>query len=216
MATNPDAARKLGLRCLLAVLVLIASFALDGPLRKLQDVVLPVILERLLLSVSHLGDLLSLAAVVAFLFACGLVAGRSRLTRAAVVLASALAATGIVVLSLKWLVSRGPDGVFHGFGQGEGGVMFPSGHTAMVFAACAVIGAVWRKARWPVWAIAAGVAVSRATLIHFLSDVVAGAVIGMLVGQLVTDWVARKGFLTLDSGAPGTRSPAPEGPAPGG
>lgn len=140
----------------------------------------------------------TLAAVVAVLFVCGVVARRSRFTRAAIVLASALATTGLLVLSLKWFASRGHDGVFYGFGVGEGGIMFPSGHTAMAFAACAVIGAVWRKARWPAWAIAAGVAISRATLIHFLSDVVGGAIMGAAVGQGITGWAINAGFLALD------------------
>jgi len=216
MARNARTAWMLRPGHLVAASVLVASFALDDPVRKVHDVVLPITFERFLLSVSHLGDLTTFAALVAVLFACGLVARRSRFTRAAVVLGSALTATGLVALSLKWLTSRSEDGVFHGFWAGEQGIMFPSGHTAMAFAACAVIGTVWRKARWPVWAIAAGVAISRATLIHFLSDVVAGAVIGMLVGQLVTGWAAKAGFLKLDVDVRGKRFPAPERPAPHG
>lgn len=216
MATNSDTAMRLALRFLLAALVLLASFALDGPTRGGQGIVLTVIPGSFLLSVSHLGDLMTFAALVVILFAFGLATRRPRPTRAAVVLASALVGTGLVVLSLKWLTSRTPDGVFHGFGAAKEGIMFPSGHTAMAFAACTVIGAVWQKARWPAWIIAAGVAISRATLIHFFSDVVAGAVIGMLVGQLVTGWAAKAGFLKLDVDVRGKRFPAPERPAPHG
>jgi membrane-associated phospholipid phosphatase len=187
-------------RYLLAVFVLVASFALDGLAMRARTVVLIAVPKWFLLSVAEVGSPVALGAVVAILAACGLLARRSRLTRATVVLASALAATGLGVLSLKWLASRGPDGVFYGFGRAEEGIMFPSGHTAMAFAAWVVIGAVWRKARWPAWAIAAGVAISRATLIHLLSDVVAGALIGLLVGRLVTGWAAKKGFLELDPG----------------
>jgi len=196
--------------------VLVASFVLDGPAREAKGFVVKAIPKWLLRSLEHGGDLVTLAALVVILFVWGLVARRWRPTRAAVVLAAALVATGLVVLSLKWLASRGPDGVFYGFGTGEGGIMFPSGHTAMAFAACAVIGAVWREARWPVWAIAGAVAVSRATLVHFLSDVVAGAVIGTLVGQFVTDWAAKAGFLDLDSDCRAACSPVPGRPAPGG
>jgi membrane-associated phospholipid phosphatase len=196
----------------MAASALIASFALDRPARETRDLMVKAVPRWLLLSLAHGGDLVILAAVVATLFACGLLARRSRLTRAAFVLASALTATGLVVLSLKWLASRGADGVFYGFGSGEEGIMFPSGHTAMAFAACAVIGMVWRNFRWPAWAIAAGVAVSRATLDHFLSDVVAGALVGVLVGRLVTGWAAKKGFVTLDPGsnaAPATNPARP-------
>lgn len=216
MTSNSKAARKLVPRHLVAAAVLIASFALDGPAREAKGFVVKAFPKWLLRSLAHGGDLVTLAAVVAVLFVCGLLARRSRLTRAAVVLASALTATGLVVLSLKWLASRGPDGVFYGFGAGEGGILFPSGHTAMAFAACTVIGLIWRKARWPAWAIAVGVAVSRATLIHFLSDVVAGAVIGMLVGRLVTGWAAKAGFLDLDSHPRTALVPDPNQPTSGG
>jgi membrane-associated phospholipid phosphatase len=186
-------------RCLVAAAVLLASFLLDGPAKETRDLVIEVVPGWLLRSLAHGGEVVTLAAVVAALFACGLVMSRSRLTRAALVLASALAATALVVLSVKWLASRGGDGVFHGFGRGgEQGIMFPSGHTAIAFAACAILGMVWRKARWPVCAIAVGVAVSRATLIHFLSDVVAGALTGSVVGRGVAEWAAMQGFLELD------------------
>ena len=128
----------------------------------------------------------------------------------------ALVATGVVVMWLKMVASRGEDGVFHGFWAGERGIMFPSGHTAAAFATCAVIGSLWRNARWPAWVIAAGVAFSRAMLSHFLSDVVAGALIGVLVGRLVTRWAAKAGFLKLDSDPRTACSPVPGWPARGG
>jgi len=199
-------------RHIVALSVLIASFALDGLATSARNIVLAVVPKWFLLSVAEVGDPAILAAMVATLFASGLVARRSRFTRAAVVLASALTATGLVVLSLKWLASRGPDGVFYGFGAGEGGIMFPSGHTAMAFAACVVIGAVWRKARWPACAIAVGVAISRVCLAHFFSDVVAGAVIGAAVGQGVVDWAGKERFLELDSGRHAEPAPDPASP----
>jgi membrane-associated phospholipid phosphatase len=201
-------------RYLVAAFALIASFALDGPAREARGLVVKAIPKWLLRLLTHGGDLVTLAAVVGILLATGLIARRSRLGRAAVVLASALTATGLIVLSLKWLANRGEDGVFHGFWAGGQGIMFPSGHTAMAFAACAVIGAVWRKARWPACVIAAGVAVSRATLIHFLSDVVAGALIGVFVGQLVTAWAAKAGFLELDVDPRTAPLPDPGKPVP--
>lgn len=200
MVSISETPRSLRPHYFVAALALIASFALDGPVRLSRGIVLAVVPERLLLSVSALGSPAALAAVVLALLAAGLVARRSRLTRAAAVLACALIGTALVVLSLKWLAGRGPDGVFHGFGAGDGRILFPSGHSAMAFAACAVIGSVWRKTRWPAGVIAAGVALSRVTLFHFLSDVVAGALIGLLVGSVVTNWAAKKGFLDLDSG----------------
>ena len=210
MATNPNAARKLGRRCLLAALVLLASFALDGPARGARGPVAKAVPSWLVHSLSHGGDLVTLATAVVALLGAGLVARRSQLTRAAAVLAVALVATGVVVMWLKMVASRGGDGVFHGFWEGESGIMFPSGHTAMAFAACTVIGMVWRRARWPTFAIAAGVAVSRTIMFHFLSDVVAGALVGVLVGQLVTGWAVKKGFLELDPGPHVAPAPDPD------
>jgi membrane-associated phospholipid phosphatase len=195
-----DAAKRMSARYLVPALALIAGFTLDGLAIRTRPVVLAVVPQSFLLFVAEVGNPATVATVVVILFASGRLAHRSRVTRAAVVLASALAVTGLVVLSLKWLASRGPDGVFYGFGAAEDGVMFPSGHTAMAFAACTVIGMVWRNARWPACLVAVGVAVSRATLIHFLSDVVAGTLIGVAVGQGVARWWAAHGFLEVDDG----------------
>jgi len=177
-------------RCLVGAVVLLAAFALDGPAREARVPVVKAVPRWLLRSLAHGGDVVTLVALVGILLACGLVARQSRVVRAAVVLASALAGTALVVLSLKWLASRGPHGVFHGFGAAENGIMFPSGHTA--------------------WVIALGVAVSRATLIHFLSDVVAGAVIGAAVGHGVARWWAAQGFLELDYGSNTGTAPKPD------
>jgi membrane-associated phospholipid phosphatase len=69
----------------------------------------------------------------------------------------------------------------------------------MAFAARTVIGAAWQNAQWLACGAAVGVAVSRTTLLHSLSDVVAGAFLGLLVGRRVTSWGAKGGFLELDS-----------------
>jgi len=212
MLGTSDRAKTVIQRYLVAALVLLASFALDGPAREARASVAKAVPSWLVHSLSHGGDLVTLATIVVALLSAGLVARRSRLTRAAAVLAVALVATGVVVMWLKMVASRGEDGVFHGFWTGKRGIMFPSGHTALAFAACVVIGAVWRRLRWPAWVIAAGVAFSRATLIHFLSDVVAGAFVGVLVGQFVTNWAAKKGFLELDSGSRGAPAADPARP----
>ena len=74
MTANLGAARKLILGCLLATPVIMASFALDGPATEARDVVLAAVPERLLLSVSEVGNPATLAAVVVALLAAGLVA----------------------------------------------------------------------------------------------------------------------------------------------
>ena len=97
---------------------------------------------------------------------------------------------------LKWTVGRQRPKIvmapfdFHPFHHGviglvhaESGLSFPSGHAAMAFAAATCLAAV--LPRWAVafFAIAGAVAAERVLEnAHYLSDVVAGAGIGVLCG----------------------------------
>jgi membrane-associated phospholipid phosphatase len=176
--------------------VLIAGFLLDGPAREAHAAALGPVLKWFLCAFSQVGEIETLALVILIVFTHGLIVRQARPIRAAAVLVAAFAATALVIVPLKWLASRGPDGVFYLFGRmGEEGIMFPSGHAALAFAACAVIASVWREARWPVWVVAVGVAVARVILVHFLSDVVAGAVVGAAVGQGVAGLAVKAGFI---------------------
>jgi LmbE family N-acetylglucosaminyl deacetylase/membrane-associated phospholipid phosphatase len=180
------------------------------------SVVLVVVPRGFLLAVSHFGDLATLTTVIAMLFVVGLITRRASLLRTSVLLALALTGTGLVVWSLKWLANRSADGAFHGYWTGERGVVFPSGHTAIAFAACIVIGTMWRKARWPTCVMAAGVAIAQTILFHYLSDVLTGALLGVLVGHLVTGYAARTGFVNLVPDSPATPAVDPHRPAPRG
>lgn len=80
------------------------------------------------------------------------------------------------------------DGIY-GFHPLHGGNYnaFPSGHTAT---ACAVLTVLWLNypKAWPLW-LAAGVAVAGGLVVlnyHFLSDVIAGAFLGVSIGLLVS------------------------------
>jgi membrane-associated phospholipid phosphatase len=60
---------------------------------------------------------------------------------------------------------------------------FPSGHTLTAFAAATVVASFHPRLRWPVFALAALVGLSRMYLgVHFWLDVTAGAVLGIAVG----------------------------------
>lgn len=60
---------------------------------------------------------------------------------------------------------------------------FPSGHTITAFAAALPVAAYYPDAAPALWFAAASIAISRILLgMHFLSDVVAGALVGALLG----------------------------------
>jgi membrane-associated phospholipid phosphatase len=81
-----------------------------------------------------------------------------------------------------WLQS--PRYGFHPFNGGIAYQSFPSGHTAAIFAAMAIIWIVYPKWRW--FSVISCAAVMSCLLIfnyHFLSDVIAGAFLGILTGM---------------------------------
>ena len=60
---------------------------------------------------------------------------------------------------------------------------FPSGHAATAFAAAAAVSALHPRLRVPLYGIAVLVALSRVYLgVHFLLDVIAGAILGAAIG----------------------------------
>ncbi len=93
----------------------------------------------------------------------------------------AMGATTLVGWSIKLATQRErPDGSDH--------YSFPSGHSAVVFSAATVIDRRYGGAAgWLAYGAAAFAAEARvADDHHYLSDVVAGAIIGRLIGRFVT------------------------------
>ena len=116
----------------------------------------------------------------AILGAAGLVTGSPGVTQTAKDLAVALTLTSGAVWALKYTTQRErPDGSNH--------YSFPSGHTAVAFAAASVIDKRYGGAAgWAAYGAAALAGEARvADNHHYFSDVVAGAVIGTVIGRLV-------------------------------
>jgi undecaprenyl-diphosphatase len=74
---------------------------------------------------------------------------------------------------------------------------FPSGHTTTSFAAAIAFGALFPRFRILFFALAGAVGVSRLALdVHYLSDVAAGAALGIAIAILIRDRAREKGLLT--------------------
>jgi undecaprenyl-diphosphatase len=80
----------------------------------------------------------------------------------------------------------------------------PSGHATTAYAAAVAIGAVWPRARVPMWIFAGVIALSRVVITaHYVSDVIAAAFVGAFGAILVRNWFAarRLGFVAKPGGA---------------
>jgi membrane-associated phospholipid phosphatase len=88
----------------------------------------------------------------------------------------------------------------------------PSGHTTTAFATLVAVGALFPRARPFLWGFALLIALSRiAVTAHFVSDVLAGAAVGVLGAWCVRDWFAlrRLGFVvTRDGGVKALPGPS--------
>jgi membrane-associated phospholipid phosphatase len=134
---------------------------------------------------------------------------------------AAISVPGLVVTIVKRLIGRARPFVggaadpflYLPFGWRPDYASLPSGHTTNVFAALIAVSLVWPRLRAIMLAYALIIAASRVIILaHYPSDVVAGAVVGVVGALLVRDWFAarRLGFVV---GADG-RVQALPGPSP--
>jgi undecaprenyl-diphosphatase len=117
----------------------------------------------------------------------------------AVVLTGGIFVLAVIVMSLKFIIRRRrPEGEWGGIYRNTDPHSFPSGHAARAFMIALVataLGPAWAGILLWVWAPL--VSLARVAMgVHYLSDVVAGAVLGILIGLLglqiyspVLDWV---------------------------
>ena len=118
----------------------------------------------------------------------------------------AIGVPGLLVAIVKRLIGRarplvGADAdpfLYLPFGWNVEYASLPSGHATTAFAAAVAIGALWPRLRPLMWTYAVMIAVSRVVLTaHHPSDVLAGAVFGVVGALVVRDWFAarRLGFV---------------------
>ncbi len=145
--------------------------------------------------VSRTGHGLLGGAVCASLVAVGLLMGRPREAVAGLLGLFAMIGGGLSVEALKYLFCRSRPlaegagqffAVFPCIGKGYALKSFPSGHSVTGFALAYVLSRAYPKASPLFYALATMIALSRVYLAtHFLSDVVAGAAVGLLAGWAV-------------------------------
>jgi lipid A 4'-phosphatase len=131
---------------------------------------------------------------------------------------AAVGGSGLVVDLLKIAIGRTrpkllfADGIydFTWFGLRADHWSFPSGHAATAAALMTALWCLWPR---PLWLYVAGAALVAAGRIitgqHFLSDVIAGAAIGLLTTRALAAWLLPR----RDTAAPGARDAAPASPA---
>lgn len=214
MLTGPDhGARRLlpylSLACTIAALLLtfIRFMEFDAPLtrfvRSLNDFHIDHLHNPWLAGLSDIGNRAgkgeSLLAVNVVLLAAGYALQRPGLKRAGWETLIAHLAAGGINFVMKHLIGRARPKFMHGgnsefspFG-GSGWDSFPSGHAMATFAVAIVLAVRFPKYRWLIIPIAVGISISRLfRASHFLTDIVVGAVLGVLIGTVVAyplkDW----------------------------
>jgi undecaprenyl-diphosphatase len=144
---------------------------------------------------------------VVLLVTCLLVAGLAhagrwcRLRHAALLGALAFASAGLVEFSLKHLLGRyRPDAdmpVLALLGPSFVADVdsFPSGHATSVFAVATVFATFYPRLAWLLYPPAAAIAIGRVYLErHYLSDIMAGAMIGVVVASAIIGRLAPQDY----------------------
>lgn len=105
----------------------------------------------------------------------------------AVVLLGSISVLAVIVISLKFIIRRRrPEGEWGGIYRNTDPHSFPSGHSARAFliaVMAAGLGPAWAGVVLWIWAPL--VALARVAMgVHYVSDIVAGMVVGILIGFL--------------------------------
>jgi membrane-associated phospholipid phosphatase len=162
------------------LLVIATAVALDGRVAAGMASWKHAVVDTVVGTLNPLGSGVTLLVVSAAFGVLGRAQRRSTLHEAAWLSALAFMIAGLVEFAIKHLVGRPrPDTVLDVDS-------FPSGHATSVFAVATVFAAFYPRLRWPLYALAAAVAAGRVYLQrHYVSDVLAGAIIGIVIASIL-------------------------------
>ncbi|OLE64898.1 MAG: hypothetical protein AUG03_07360 [Acidobacteria bacterium 13_1_20CM_2_68_14] len=165
-----------------------ALLAVDGPMTAWAASCRNPVLDAVVRLINPIGSGVTLLIACMILFAGCRMLGWSWLRDAARIGALAFAGAGLVEFALKHLVGRPrPDVAGPSLAAMWPTFMrdidsFPSGHAASVFAVATVFASFCPRLAGPLYTLAAAVSLGRVYLgRHYVSDIVAGAIIGTLV-----------------------------------
>jgi undecaprenyl-diphosphatase len=180
-------------RTLGVALLLSGVGALDLEVRDAVQSARAPALEPLMRTVSNVAQPRNVFAVMVGVAVFGGPAGPAFVREALV----ALIPANLAVEGLKRAVHRTrPDG-----SQDPNNASFPSSHAANAAALAVLVTRRWPKAGWLAWPLALLVAFSRMWLDrHYLTDVVAGVVMGAGIAWWVTRWARGAGRAWVETG----------------
>jgi membrane-associated phospholipid phosphatase len=161
-------------------LILEADARLSARLRVAEK---PGALRRLAVILAHSGDSWFWAAALVVLW----LLGDSYWKKWALSVLLAISVLAVLVISLKFLIRRRrPEGEWGSIYRNTDPHSFPSGHAARAFLIAVMatgMGPGWLAAALWIWAPL--VSLARVAMgVHYLSDVIAGLVLGILAGIL--------------------------------
>jgi membrane-associated phospholipid phosphatase len=161
------------------------AFLLDAPAQRWAAQAQTDVADILVGVLNPIGSGVTLLIVsMTLAIACG-ARGHGRACAAGWLSVLAFTLAGLAEYALKHVVGRPRPGAGHTLAAIELD-SFPSGHATSVFAVAAVLGTFYPRLRWPLYVVAGATALGRVYLSrHYLSDIVAGALIGLLVASLL-------------------------------
>jgi len=200
---EPRTSNHVSLSFALAALTLLfcASFQMDRPVIEWVRSLQGMWIEKIGDAGYVIGSGASLVVISGLFVAVGYARANPVWRRTGLRGWAAHAVTAVLVQGLKHGIGRPrprlhrEDEFLTGPGLESGLDSFPSGHASASFAVAAVVARCHPALAWPAYALAGFVAVTRVFRgSHFVSDALAGAILGLVVGTLaatpVPEWKA--------------------------